>query len=138
SCSGARAPGPCQLWGMSLAKPILIFDGDCAFCRRSAARFLKMTHGRVEARPSQALDLKALGVDPESVKRAVVFVVPEGAPTEGSEAIFRALLHAPKRRLRWGARMGLLPGLLSVSQVGYRWVARNRGVAVRFERAFLR
>lgn len=123
---------------MSIAKPLLIFDGECGFCRRSAARFLEMTQGRVEARSSQSLDLEALGVDPASVKRAVVFVAPEGAPTEGSEAIFRALMHAPGRRVRFGARMGLLPGVLPISQVGYRWVARNRGLAVRFERAFLR
>src|SRR5690606_21561612 len=120
SWSGARAPGPFRLGGMSLAKPILIFDGDCGFCRRSAARFLEMTQGRVEARPSQSLDLEALGVDPATVKRAVVFVAPEGDPTEGSEAIFRALMHAPGRRFRWGARMGLLPCVLPVSQVGYR------------------
>lgn len=123
---------------MSITKPILIFDGECTFCRRSAKRFRQMTDGRVETRPSQELDLAALGVEPEWVKRSVVFVAPDEAPTEGSEAIFRALLHALRRRVRWGARAGLTPGVLGVTQVGYRWVARNRAIASRIERALFK
>ena len=123
---------------MSDAKPILIYDGECSFCRRSALRFRQMIDGRVDTLPSQELDLAALGVDPEWVKRSVVFVAPGEEHTEGSEAIFRALLHAPRRRIRAGARAGLLPGVLGISQAGYRWVARNRKVASRIERALFK
>lgn len=96
-----------------------------------------MTDGLVDARPSQELPLEELGIHPEWVERAVVFVAPDEEPAEGSEAIFRALLHAQKRRWRWGARLGLLPGVRQLSQVGYRVVARNRVTASRIERTLL-
>ncbi|HLT29039.1 MAG TPA: DCC1-like thiol-disulfide oxidoreductase family protein [Myxococcaceae bacterium] len=134
----AQAATAWQIEGMPIAKPLLIFDGECTFCRRSAKRFRVMTEGRVDTRASQEVDLEALGVEPEWVKRSVVFVDPESTHTEGSEAIFRALLHSPRRRIRWGARAGLVPGVLGISQIGYRWVARNRALASRIERAILK
>src|SRR5690606_22575810 len=96
----AQAATAWQIEGMPIAKPLLIFDGECTFCRRSAKRFRVMTEGRVDTRASQEVDLEALGVEPEWVKRSVVFVDPESTHTEGSEAIFRALLHRSEERRR--------------------------------------
>ncbi|MBM3799764.1 MAG: DUF393 domain-containing protein [Actinobacteria bacterium] len=106
-------------------EPLLIYDGDCAFCS-SSVRFIERRvkrHPRLE--PWQRLDLDALGLTVEQCQAAVQWVGADGLTASGHEAVGRLLVHAGGA---WGlvGRTILAPGVRSVAKVTYSWVARNR------------
>lgn len=105
--------------------PVLVYDGDCAFCTRSV-RFIERRIGR---RPLivawQRTDLEALGLTREMCETAVQWVGLDGEVSSGHRAVARTLIHG---RSGWWVlgRFILLPGVSAVAAVVYRWVARNR------------
>lgn len=64
----------------------------------------------------------------------MVLLERDGSTYDGAEAVYRALLHAVEPPTRWRARLGLLPGVLGVSQGVYRLVARRRRSSARLDR----
>lgn len=106
------------------ALPVLVFDGDCAFCTTSAGwatRWLRLD--RVE--PWQRLDLDVLGLDPDRCQQALQWVATDGSIHAGEWAVVAALRHAG-RFWRVPAAVLAAPGVRTLAGVAYRWVARNR------------
>lgn len=105
--------------------PLLVYDGDCAFCS-SSVRFIERRirrHPRLE--PWQRLDLASLGLTREQCEEAVQWIGADGRTASGHEAIGRLLVQAGGA-WGWGGRFILAPGVRSVARVVYSWVARNR------------
>ncbi len=107
--------------------PVLVFDGDCGICNRSATwvRQHLRPSSRVAVEPWQALDLDALGLSASDVADAAWFVDERGRRHRGHRAIAAVL-----RRIggRWAllGRVLTVPGISWVAGVAYSWVARNR------------
>ena len=105
--------------------PLLVFDGDCAFCTRSA-QFAerRVAHG-CEIKAWQRIDIEALGLTAEQCQTAVQWVDSNGVISSGHVAIARLLIDSGRG---WGilGRMLLVPGISHIAAVVYRWVARNR------------
>ena len=108
--------------------PVLVFDGDCAFCTTSAGvitRRLRRSPDDYAVQPWQHLDLDALGLTPEECDEAVRWVGENGIRDAGHVAIARAL-----RASRWWVRpVGVVlmaPGVNALAARAYRWVAANR------------
>ena len=115
-------------------RPLLIFDGDCGFCRRRVACLRRWTDGRVDFEPSQALAGEFPDIAPGVLAGSVVLVDTDGAQTRGAEAIFRVCaLGGGAGRLPL-ALYHHLPGFAGASELGYRLVARHRVLASRLER----
>jgi AmmeMemoRadiSam system protein B len=77
---------------------LLLFDGDCGFCRFWVARWRAMTRGQVDFAPAQQEASRFPQVTEEAWKRSMQLVTPEGAVYGGAEAAFRALAYAPEHR----------------------------------------
>src|SRR6266566_2528792 len=75
--------------------PLLIFDGDCAFCRRWIERWRQLTRDRVAYAPSQEAAPRFPEIPPEAFRRAVQLVLPSGEVLEGAAAVFATLAWAP-------------------------------------------
>lgn len=105
-------------------RPVLVFDGDCAFCT-SCARLLERIGPRAEIVAWQVTDLEELGITPEQASEAVRWVEVDGTVRGGHEAI-AAVLEAAGWPWRLAGRALLLPGISPLAAVAYRWVARNR------------
>ncbi len=106
-------------------KPVLLWDGDCSFCRQWVARWQRAFGDRVETAPWQQAAARFPEIPLERFRRAVQLLEPDGRLSEGAEAVFRALARAP----RGGWALGLylhLPGFAAVSEWCYRRVARHR------------
>lgn len=104
---------------------VLIFDGDCNFCTKTADLVRRWARGRLELLPSQApgaLDLHP-DLTPEGVQKRVYLLSPGGRLWGGAEAVARALAIN-----RWGglALLYYFPPLRSIVDRVYAWVARNR------------
>ncbi|MBD0688644.1 thiol-disulfide oxidoreductase DCC family protein [Streptomyces sp. CBMA123] len=124
--------------GVVVKDPVLVFDGDCAFCSscvRWGERFLRQTlaSGGWESVPFQFADLPALDavagglgeVSAERAEREVLWVTPGGRVYGGAQAVARLLLRTGGAWAYLGAVLTLAP-VRPVAGVVYRWVARNR------------
>jgi len=116
------------------SRPLVLYDGDCAFCRRWVARWRWRTGGRVRYRAGTWWRRWLLGIPKADMRKAMQLVEPSGRVSHGTEALFRALAASPRRGARVAARLGLLPGVLHVSQGIYAVVARHRRRAARVDR----
>jgi predicted DCC family thiol-disulfide oxidoreductase YuxK len=112
--------------------PLLIYDADCAFCRRWVARWRARTGDRVRYAPLQRGGLlERLGIPRDEALRSVQLVLPTGERHQGADAVLRALSRAPG--LDAVSRFGLLPGVRVVAEAAYRVIARHRTMAARLD-----
>jgi len=115
-----------------MRRPLLIYDGDCAFCRRWVARLKRRTGRRVIFRPFQQRGLLAqLGVRRREARHAAQLLEPDGERLTGAAAILRTVEHGPGRHPL--ARTLGLPGLRLVSEASYRVIADHRAFFSRLD-----
>ena len=111
-------------------RPLLIYDGECGFCRRWIDRWQAMTGTSVAYAPSQEVGAAYPEIDPATFRRTVVLVEPDGRISEGAEAVLRALATVPGRR--WPlALYRRLPGFAPLAEAAYRQVASHRSLLSR-------
>ncbi len=104
--------------------PLLIFDGDCAFCT-SSVRFIERRirrHPRIQ--PWQRSDLAGLGLTQEQCESAVQ-LIENGRVTSAHVAVARLLIYGKRGWAVLGYLL-LAPGINQIAGVVYRWVAKNR------------
>lgn len=106
-------------------RPLMIFDGDCAFCTASANFMRRRIRPRCDIEPWQRTDIEAFGLTPEDCSSAVQFVSADRQVYSGSRAVMRMLREAPPPWPLIGA-MGDAPGVAWVADQVYRWIAINR------------
>jgi predicted DCC family thiol-disulfide oxidoreductase YuxK len=106
-------------------KPILIFDGDCGFCRKWIARWHRLTGERVDYAPYQEVGARFPQIRPSAYEEAVQLVFPDGHVMSAARAVFAAL--ATRSGFRWLSWLyDRVPGVAFLSERAYRVVARNR------------
>jgi predicted DCC family thiol-disulfide oxidoreductase YuxK len=109
------------------ARPTLIWDGDCGFCRSWIERWCSITGERVAYEPWQSAAERFPEIPRERFARAVQLIEPDGKHSEAAEAVFRSLAAAP------GHGAGLwcyrhVPLFATLSEAAYRSVAGHRGL----------
>jgi lipase maturation factor 1 len=107
------------------ARPALIYDGNCAFCRRWVARWQRVTGEAVEYVASRQTGGRFGQIPRTAFERSVWLVEPDGRITEGAEAVFRALAYS-KRQHGWLWAYQHVPGFAGISDAVYRFVAEHR------------
>jgi predicted DCC family thiol-disulfide oxidoreductase YuxK len=105
-------------------RPVLVFDGDCAFCTRSA-HALERLGPDAEIVAWQLTDLTELGITEEQASSAVQWVDTDGSVRSGHEAI-AATLGTAGPLWKASGRALTLPGLSWLAAQGYDLVAANR------------
>ena len=104
--------------------PLLIFDGDCAFCT-SSVRFIERRirrHPRIQS--WQRSDLAELGLTQEQCETAVQ-LIENGRVTSAHVAVARVLIYGRRGWAVLGYLL-LVPGIKQIAGVAYRWVETNR------------
>lgn len=109
------------------AKPLMIYDGDCNFCKFWISRWQRSTAGRVDYIASQ---------DPQVAKQfselprewfaeAVQLIETDGRVYSGAEAVFRSLTYSPFKELPlWTYEH--VPGVAPATEWAYHFVAQRR------------
>jgi len=107
---------------------VLLFDGDCGFCRRSVAKWQKWAHRSVDFQPYQAVDLPEQfpETDEAECQRSVVLIdISTRRKWISAAAAFRVLSTNPWLRwLDWIYQK--VPFFKPFSEASYQLVARNR------------
>lgn len=104
---------------------MLIFDGECGFCRIWIERWKKMTGDRIDYRPYQEVASQFPGIPTSEFEKAVHFVDEQGNISRAAEAVFFTLSSHPAGRVALGMYRHL-PGFKPLSEFAYSWVAKNR------------
>jgi len=109
------------------AKPLMVFDGECNFCRFWIRRWQHTTGNAVDYLPFQdpSLAVRFPELPPERFVSAVHLLETDGSVYSGAEAAFRALAHNPHERwlVDWYEHS---PAFTHVTEWAYRLVAGNR------------
>jgi lipase maturation factor 1 len=110
-----------------LARPLLLYDGDCGFCRFWVARWRSVTRGAVDFAPAQPQAGRFPGITSEAAQRAVQLVTPAGEVFSGAEAVFRVLSYAPEERWKL-ASYRYVPGIRPLCEWVYAIIAGHRSL----------
>ncbi len=106
-------------------KALLVYDGDCSFCRLWIERWKATTGGQVRYEPFQQVAGQFPEIPREEFTRSVQLILPSGEIFSAAHAVFRTLAFARGH----GGMLWLylhLPGVELLSEWLYGFVARRR------------
>ena len=105
--------------------PLLVFDGDCAFCTSAVDRLRETLPHFPQAQPWQWLDLDALGLTVDDVTHYAWVITP--GHHYGGHLALSALLRM-QRGFAWRFAGNLLrtPPYSAEAALGYHFIAANR------------
>ncbi len=115
--------------------PLLVYDGDCSFCRLWIDRWKIVTRDRVEYAPFQEVSSRFPQIPRENFVKSVQLILPGGEVLEGAHAVFRTLAYAPGQGSKLWAYENV-PGVAPVSEAVYRLVAGHRDFFYKVIRVF--
>src|SRR6266487_5931194 len=114
-------------------KPLMVWDGECHFCKRWIERWREITAGKVDYATYQEAAARFPEIPIEQFKRAVAFIEPDGEAFFAAEAVYRSLRYRSSRRwLAWS--YDHVPGFAVISEIAYKFIARHRGLGSTFTR----
>jgi len=114
--------------GQKLPRPLVIFDGDCGFCRLWIERWKEIVGAGVDFAPSQEVGDRFPEIPSSAFEESVQLIEPDGSRYSHADAVFRLLAKAGGLRNIpfWCYRH--IPGVAPVTDFGYGIVARYRTV----------
>lgn len=112
--------------------PLVVFDGQCSFCRRWIERAKSITGSSVDYEPFQQAAPRFPQIDPAAFGRAVHLIELDGRTSRGAEAVFRTLKLGG--RYPWLLRFyKYIPGFAAISESAYRLIATHREATDRID-----
>lgn len=111
------------------AAPTLVFDGSCGFCRKWVSLAKRLDRRSVvRLLPFQEEEAPVVTGRPrEALERAAHFVRPDGEVFAGAAAAREFFRYVPGGWAVLG--VARIPGVMSVAEWLYRWIARRWGPA---------
>jgi predicted DCC family thiol-disulfide oxidoreductase YuxK len=108
-------------------KPLMIWDGECHFCKKWIERWRQITGGKVDYATYQEAAHRFPEIPVEQFKRAVALIEPDGETFFAAGAVYRSLRYGPSRKwLAWS--YDHIPGFAAISETAYKFIARHRGL----------
>jgi predicted DCC family thiol-disulfide oxidoreductase YuxK len=114
----------------SANRPVLVFDGDCTFCRYWARYWERLTGEAVAYRPYQEVESQYPAISRADFQRAVQYIAPDGRVASAAEASFLTLSHARGKGF-WLALYRRVSGFAALSEHAYAFIAAHRGAFYR-------
>ncbi|HEY4300838.1 MAG TPA: lipase maturation factor family protein [Candidatus Didemnitutus sp.] len=109
-------------------RPLVVFDGECGFCRLWAERWDQAWGDRIELVPSQLVRSRFPEVPAGDFDEALQLIDRDGRVYAGAEAVMRARSIGLGRRGIAGRIYEGVPGAAAVADAAYRCVAHNRPI----------
>jgi predicted DCC family thiol-disulfide oxidoreductase YuxK len=111
-----------------MSKPLLVYDGDCGFCKRWISYWEELTAGAVDYAPSQEVAHLYPEIRAEQWDHSVVLILPNREFFQGAHAVFLSLSYAPQ--FNFGKILLKsyvhIPGFALLCEFFYRFIARHR------------
>ena len=109
-------------------KPLLIWDGECHFCRRWIERWRVITGTEVDYAPYQEIAQRFPEIPREQFQRSVAYIDRNGQVFVAAAAVYRSLRCCRSKKWLWWSYQHI-PGFATVSELAYRAIAANRPFA---------
>ena len=113
----------------TLPKPLMVFDGDCGFCKKWIKRWQRTTGQAIDYAPLQEASARFPEISRASFEREIKLITADGHVFGGAQAVFRSLNlgEHPGALSRLGLWMyERVPGFAPISEACYRFVAEHR------------
>jgi lipase maturation factor 1 len=107
------------------SEPLVIFDGNCGFCRIWIEYGKALTGGRVAYAASQNVGSLYPQIPAKNFSESVQLVLPGREVLSGARAVFVTLTYAPGMAWLSGA-YDSVPGFAPVTEAAYRFIAGHR------------
>jgi predicted DCC family thiol-disulfide oxidoreductase YuxK len=118
---------------MMLDKPLMVYDGDCSFCKVWIDYWKRLTGDRVDYAPFQEVADQFPHIPRENFDKAVYLIMPDGTAYKGAQAVCESLQHHPYYWL-FNTLYKFLPGFATVTEGCYQTVAENRDILYKLTR----
>jgi predicted DCC family thiol-disulfide oxidoreductase YuxK len=107
------------------SRPLMVYDGDCSFCKRWVERWKWLTLGEVDFEPYQTASSRFPEIPIENFHHGVQLIEPDGRVTKNAKAVFKSFdLAGRKRWLLW-LYENIWPFAL-ITEATYRFIANHR------------
>jgi len=117
--------GPRLRVSNSPLKPLMIWDGECLFCKMWIERWREITAGKVDYVTYQQAASQFPEIPLDQFKHAIAFIEPDGKTFFAAEAVYRSLQYRSSRKwLAWS--YDHVPGFAAILESAYKFVARHR------------
>lgn len=108
-----------------MSTPVLIYDGDCAFCTRSVQWIERFIPTTAELAPYQFADLPGFGISQERAEYEALWTRPDGRVDGGAQAFASLLIDSGGVWRPLGALLRV-PPFRWLAHGAYRLIANNR------------
>jgi predicted DCC family thiol-disulfide oxidoreductase YuxK len=106
-------------------KPLLIWDGDCHFCRLWIERWQVTTGDKIDYATSQEVAARFPEIPKAQFQESVVLIDQDGEVSFAADAVYRSLrCRSSKKWMAW--TYDRLPGFAAFSEILYAFVSRHR------------
>jgi predicted DCC family thiol-disulfide oxidoreductase YuxK len=117
-------------------KALLIYDGDCSFCKYWIGRWKARTGDKIVYKPYQEMPEGYFGIAKRDFQRGVQFISPEGVHYSNARAVFEVLAIGGNSNWRWLYHR--LPLANKIFELKYRFIANNRNFFFKLTRLFFK
>ena len=111
-------------------RPLLIYDGDCGFCKYWVRYWQALTGPGVTYAPYQEVGERYPEIPVAAFQRAVQYVAPDGKIASGAEAVVLSLSHAAGKGF-WLTLYRRVPAFAVIAEDIYAFVAAHRSAFYR-------
>jgi len=109
-------------------KPLLVFDGDCGFCRYWVDRWKLSTRGRINFAAYQDVAVQYPAIPMADFQSAIQLILPDGTIQKGAKAVFTALAGSSRTARILLRIYQSVPGASKVAEEIYSLVAGHRPI----------
>jgi predicted DCC family thiol-disulfide oxidoreductase YuxK len=107
--------------------PLLVYDGDCTFCRIWIELWRQLTADQIAYAPYQEAAVRFPQIPREDFQRAVQLILPDGTALSAAHAVLKSLECVPDHAwMLWAYHN--VPGFAALAEWAYRIVAAHRGL----------
>jgi len=120
--------GPVHRVANPPSKTLMVYDGNCGFCKLWTARWRETTAGAVDYKPLQEAAARFPEVPQAEFERAVKLIETDGRVFSGAEAVFRSLGQGGGTNF-WRWCFEHVPGFAPITKTAYEFIAAHRELA---------
>jgi len=115
--------------------PVLVYDGECGFCKIWVGYWKKLTGKKISYAPLQEVASEFSEIPREHFQKSIHLITPKGVVYKGAHAVFRALYMGGAGK--WLLFMYLkFPGFAFAAEGFYSLIAGNRSFSLLLTRLF--
>ncbi|MAZ73876.1 MAG: thiol-disulfide oxidoreductase [Flavobacteriaceae bacterium] len=117
-------------------KPVLVWDGDCGFCKYWVTRWEMMTKGQVRFKTYQEVASDFPDIPIKEFKKASRFISAKGFIYSGPDSAYMSYYIANKKS-PWHQWYTSYSWFTKLSDHGYNFIAKHRSFFFKLTKAFL-